>query len=157
MKALMTTRMLCLIATFGSAALLLGALAFQYLGGLAPCAMCIWQRWPHGLVILLGAGAYISGSRALMLSCAGLMLICAGIGLYHAGVEQMWWEGPSTCTSGSISGLTTEELLAQIESAPLVRCDEIAWSLLGLSMAAWNAILSLGLAVVWTIAGVRRA
>ena len=152
----MTTRILCLIATIGSAGLLLGALAFQYIGGLAPCAMCIWQRWPHGIVIALGAGAYLSQSRALMLSSALLMLLGAGIGLYHVGVEQTWWAGPSSCTSGSIEGLTTEQLLEQIESAPLVRCDEIAWSFMGFSMAGWNAVLSFALAIIWTIAGVRR-
>ncbi len=118
--------------------------------------MCIWQRWPHAIVIAVGLVAYATGHRGPMLLCALIMLTGAGIGFFHAGVEQGWWEGPSTCTAGSIQGLTTEQLLEQIQNAPLVRCDDIAWSLLGLSMAAWNGVLSLGLAVLWGL-GARRA
>lgn len=144
-----------MLATLGSAALLLGALAFQYLGGLPPCAMCIWQRWPHLAAILIGLIAWQFGLRGLAYLGAVALLITAGIGFFHAGVEQMWWEGPSTCTSGSIQGLTTEQLMEQIQNAPLVRCDEIQWSLLGLSMAAWNGVISLGLAGLWLV-GARR-
>ena len=79
-------------------------------------------------------------------------LITGLIGVYHAGVEQGWWEGPSSCTSGDISGLSTDELLNQIMNAPLVRCDEIPWQMLGLSMAGWNAVISLALAVIWVVA-----
>ena len=95
---------LAYLAAAGSAALLLGALAFQYFGGLAPCKMCIWQRWPHGLAIAVGA--LVAATGAVRLSWAGAlaMLIGAGIALYHAGVEQTWWEGPSTCTSGPDHG-----------------------------------------------------
>ncbi len=142
-------------ALLGSAGLLLGAFAFQYLGGLAPCKMCIWQRWPHGLVIVIGLAAYLTDNRMLAIIAGLVVLIGAAIGFYHAGVEQAWWEGPSTCTSGSIQGLTTEQLMEQILNAPLVRCDEIAWSMLGLSMAAWNGVISLGLAALWWL-GARR-
>ena len=79
-------------------------------------------------------------------------LITAGIGGFHAGVEQGWWEGPQSCTSASIDNLSTEELLAQIMSAPMVRCDEIPWQMFGLSMAGWNMVVSICLAVLWTIA-----
>lgn len=144
-----------LIATLGSAALLLGALGFQYLGGLPPCKMCIWQRWPHLAAIVIGLVAWKSESRNLAYLGAVAVLITAGIGFYHAGVEQMWWEGPNTCTSGGIEGLTTEQLMEQIMGAPLVRCDEIQWSLFGLSMAAWNAVISFALAGIWLM-GARR-
>ena len=77
------------------------------------------------------------------------------IGFYHAGVEQKWWEGPKTCTSNSIEGLSANDLLNQILAAPIVRCDEIAWDLLGISMAGWNGIISLFLAVIWMIAFLR--
>jgi disulfide bond formation protein DsbB len=83
-------------------------------------------------------------------------LTTAGIGVYHAGVEQMWWQGPTTCTSQSIGGLSTEDLLNQIMEAPVVRCDEIAWSLFGLSMAAWNAVLSFIFAGFWLGALIKR-
>ncbi len=147
-----TQRQLILFATLGSAALLLGALYFQYFQDLAPCKMCIWQRWPHGIAIALGLVALAFPRREVMVLAGLVVFIGAGIGLYHAGVEQNWWEGPNTCTSGSISGLTTEELLDQILAAPVVRCDEIVWSLFSLTMAAWNAVISLGLVAVWLLA-----
>ncbi|MGB0498045.1 MAG: disulfide bond formation protein B [Rubricella sp.] len=141
-----------LVAAGGSALLLLGALAFQYIGGLYPCQMCIWQRWPHGAAIAIGAVAIALPGIARPLAVLGLLaaLTTAGIGVFHAGVEQGWWEGVTACASGQdIGSVSTEDLLAQIMEAPVIRCDEIAWSFLGLSMAAWNAVLSLVLAAVW--------
>lgn len=149
----MTRNSLILLATLGSATLLLGALAFQYIGGLAPCAMCIWQRYPHGAAVVIGILALaFPVLRPLPLLGALAAAVTAGIGYYHAGVEQGWWEGPSTCTSGPISGLSAEELMDQIMSAPLVRCDEIPWEILGISMAGWNALISSGLVLIWIAA-----
>jgi disulfide bond formation protein DsbB len=145
-------RRLALLAAAGSAALLLGALAFQYLGGLAPCKMCLWQRWPHLAAVLIGGAAVWFPLRALPLAGAAAAATTAAIGAYHAGVEQGWWEGPNTCTSGDIGGQSADELLNSILAAPLVRCDEIAWSLAGISMAGWNAILSALLVLVWLAA-----
>lgn len=151
----MTRKTLILLAAGGSVALLLGALAFQYLGGLAPCKLCIVQRWPHVAAAVAGAGALLI--PGIWLPLAGLLaaLTTAAVGLYHAGVELTWWEGPDTCTSGPVGSLTPEQLMEQIMTAPLVRCDEIAWSFAGLSMASWNAIISLGLAALW-VAAIRR-
>ena len=73
----------------------------------------------------------------------------SAIGAYHAGVEKDWWQGPQSCTSGSINGLTTDDLLEQIMTAPLVRCNDIPWQLFGISMAGWNMIISLALALLW--------
>ncbi|WP_424833587.1 disulfide bond formation protein B [Ruegeria sp.] len=148
-----TKRNLIALAAGGSALLLLGAWAFQYIGGLAPCKMCIWQRYPHGAALVIGVLALaLPGLRILPIFGALAALITAGIGVFHAGVEQKWWEGPSSCTSGDISGLSAEELMNQIMSAPLVRCDEIPWEMLGVSMAGWNAIVSFGLALIWIAA-----
>jgi len=144
-----------LVAFLGSMGLLLGAFAFEHLGSLAPCKMCIWQRWPHAFAIVLGGYAYLSGNRTLAILCGIIVLFGAFIGFYHAGVEQGWFEGPSTCTSAPIGDLTTEQLLDQIQNAPLVRCDEIPWSFVGLSMAAWNGIISLGLSVIWLLSARR--
>ncbi|MBV0912053.1 disulfide bond formation protein B [Anianabacter salinae] len=152
----MTRRGLIALAASGSAALLLGALAFQYWGGLAPCKLCIWQRWPHGAAILIGLVGLILPLRWIAGLGALAALSTAGVGLYHVGVEQGWWEGPTTCTSGSVTGLSTQDLMAQIMTAPLVRCDDIAWSMAGISMAGWNAILSLGLAAIWIAAALRQ-
>ncbi|MBE9476241.1 MAG: disulfide bond formation protein B [Proteobacteria bacterium] len=145
----MTRNTLILIATLGSIALLGGAFAFQHLGDMPPCKMCLWQRWPHAAAIIIGIIGLATGRRELAIFGMLAALTTAGIGVYHAGVEQMWWEGPTTCTSGSIAGLSTDDLLAQILEAPVVRCDEIAWSMFGISMAAWNAILSFILAGIW--------
>ncbi|MFD0908728.1 disulfide bond formation protein B [Ruegeria arenilitoris] len=146
-------RTLILLAAGGSAALLLAAWGFQYLGGMAPCKLCIWQRYPHGAAVLLGALAFaLPGVRLLPLLGAAAAAATSGIGVYHAGVERGLWEGPSSCTSGSISGLSAEELMEQIMAAPLVRCDDIPWEMFGLSMAGWNALLSAGLVLVWLAA-----
>ncbi|MXU65928.1 disulfide bond formation protein B [Oceanomicrobium pacificus] len=145
----LTPRNLALVALAGSAALLVGALGFQYLGGMAPCKMCIWQRWPHGIAILIGLMA-IWQPRPHWFALGALVLFIGGaIGVFHAGVEWGFWEGPSTCTSGSISGLSTDALFDQIMAAPVVRCDEIPWAFLGLSMAGWNAVFSFLLAGIW--------
>jgi len=144
-----------LLAIGGSAGLLLGAFAFQYLGGLAPCKMCIWQRWPHGLAIVIGLIAWRAGIFAWL---GGLVVaVGAGIGFYHAGVETGLFSGPDSCTSGPIGNQSAEELLASILNTPLVRCDEIAWSLFGISMAGWNAVLSVVLVVFWIKAAIAKA
>lgn len=148
----MTRRQLFLLATLGSLGLLLGAFAFQYIGGLAPCKLCIWQRWPHAVAILIGALALITGVQLLGYLGALAVLFGAGVALYHVGIEQKWWLGPTTCSSGSTEGLTPEQLLEQIMAAPLVRCDEIAWEMLNISMAGWNGLFSVALAVIWILA-----
>jgi disulfide bond formation protein DsbB len=145
----MTRNNLVLLAAAGSALLLGGAFAFQYIGGLAPCKLCLWQRWPHGAAIVLGALAFALPGRIVPLLGALAAMATAGVGLYHTGVERKWWEGPDTCTSGGVEGVSSGDLLNQIMAAPLVRCDEVAWSMMGLSMASWNGILSLVLALIW--------
>jgi disulfide bond formation protein DsbB len=149
----LTRQNLTLLAMLGSIALLGGAFAFQYIGGLAPCQLCLWQRWPHAAAILIGVLALATGWRGLLWLGALAALTTAGIGVFHVGVEQGWWEGLATCTAGSISGLSTADLLnpAADVAAP-VRCDAIAWQLLGISMAGWNVIVSMGLAAVWMLA-----
>lgn len=151
----MTPRGLAILASAGSAALLLGAFAFQHLGGLPPCKLCLWQRWPHGAAVLIGIAVLILGwARAAWLGAIAA-LTTGGIGLYHVGVEKAWWQGPTTCTAGPVGGLSTDDLMAQIMNAPLVRCDDIAWQFAGLSMAGWNFLLSLVLAVLWIMAARR--
>ena len=147
-----------LLAGAGSAALLAGALAFQYIGGLAPCPLCIWQRWPHvAAIVLAGLGLAASRDRRPVAVLGALaMLTGAGLGIYHTGIERNWWEGPAACSAANdIGSMSTEELMSQIMNAPLVRCDEVAWEMLGLSMASWNALASLALAGVWLMAARR--
>lgn len=148
-------RLLIIAAAAGSAAMLLGALAFQFIGGLAPCPLCIWQRWPHVAAVLLGVlGLSLLRRHLRPVALMGMLatLTGAALGLYHTGIERGWWPGPDTCTSSDIRNLSTDELMKQILNAPLVRCDEVVWDLFGLSMASWNALVSLALAAVWLLA-----
>jgi len=141
-----------------SATLLLGAFAFQYLGGLPPCEMCIWQRWPHGAAVLLGiGGGMLAASRQLPAKAVRLLawlavtalLVTGALGIFHAGVEWGFWPGPAHCTGvGYVPG--------RDDFGPLniVRCDVAAWRLLGISLAGYNAILSLlvaGIAASWLL------
>ena len=143
-----------LIALFLPVALLGGALGSQYLGGLHPCEMCYWQRWPHGAAILLAVLAFTAPaqsqrSRILTILAALAIAVSGAIGFYHAGVEARIFEGFTTCTALP-SRASTSELLKQITHAPLVRCDQVQFRFLGISMAGWNAILSLGGATLIT-------
>jgi len=129
------------------AALLLGALGFQYLGGLAPCEMCLWQRWPHLAALVLAGAALVAPAavrRPLLIVAAGAVLTSGAIGAFHMGVEQHWWAGPSHCTPTIGSG---GDFLRAMLTAPIVRCDAAAWSLAGVSMAGWNALVSVAASV----------
>jgi disulfide bond formation protein DsbB len=145
-----TTAALLLIA---SAVILGGAFAFQYIGGLAPCILCWWQRYAHMATIVLALLAVLASpghsSRAgwVLVGATGLALLAgAGIAAFHVGVEQHWWAGTAECGSplGATSGI--DELRARLLAQPIVRCDEIAWSMFGISMAGYNLLLSLALA-----------
>lgn len=128
-----------LLALLLPAGLLGGALFSQYVGGLYPCEMCYWQRWPHAAAILLALGAFLTPNRARLpvLLAALAIAISGAIGVFHAGVELGWWEGITHCTA---TGATS---LQDILNVPLVRCDQVQWSFLGISMAGWNAMVSL--------------
>ncbi|UWQ30547.1 MULTISPECIES: disulfide bond formation protein B [unclassified Leisingera] len=145
-------RFLIILAAGGSAALLLGALGFQYIGEMPPCKLCYWQRYPHAAAAGIGVLALIIPGALLPYLGALAALATAGIGAFHTGVERGWWEGPSTCTSGPVGGLSPDQLLDQIMAAPLVQCDQVPWEMLSLSMASWNAIASFGLALLWVAA-----
>jgi disulfide bond formation protein DsbB len=130
-------------------ALLAGAFGSQYFGGLYPCEMCWWQRYAHMAALLFAAPsihfrAESAAARTLVLLTALAIAVSGAIGVYHAGVEAKIFEGFTQCTATSTSGLSTAELLKQVIHAPLVRCDEVQFRFLGISMAGWNAILSLG-------------
>ena len=148
-----------LLALLLPLALLGGALGSQYLGGLHPCEMCMWQRWPHAVAIVLALLAFASPaestrSRALVLLAALAIAVSGSIGVYHAGVEAKIFEGFTQCTATG-KGLSPSELLQEISHAPLVRCDEVQFRFLGISMAGWNAILSLGGATLIVILALR--
>jgi len=123
------------------------ALVSQYVFGLQPCELCLWQRWPYVAAILFGLAAVFVPARlrATLLILAALAFVAtAGIGVFHFGVEQHWWAGLPSC-SGGTSASTVDELRAQLMGKPIVRCDDIAFQFLGLSMAGWNVIA----ATIW--------
>jgi len=140
-----------LLALLVPATLLAGAWGSQYIGGLAPCEMCYWQRYAHIAALAFAAAAAFAGrmpdrGRSFVWLAALAILVSGAIGLFHAGVELDYWEGFTQCTS-LVDG-ASGDLLAEIMAAPIVRCDEVQWSFLGISMAGWNAILSLSSALV---------
>ena len=132
-----------------SASLYAGALWFQYVGGLMPCSLCLWQRWPHIIIVLLAMIAlFVRMPRLLLTAIAIIAASSVILAAYHAGVEWQLWSGPSGCTasltiSGDLTSLT-DSLLA----TPVIKCDEVMWSFLGLSMAGWNSLLSLDICLI---------
>lgn len=144
MTAFAKARLLALLAP---AALLAGALGSQYIGGLYPCEMCHWQRWPHYAALGVALAAFAAGSgkaaRPLVLLAAVLILASGAIGLFHAGVEYGWWKGLTRCAAVTTSG-SGADILKEIMATPMIRCDQAQWTLFGISLAGFNAILSLG-------------
>jgi disulfide bond formation protein DsbB len=148
------------IALLLPAALLAGAFGSQYIGGLNPCEMCWWQRWPHlaALPIALLAFPAPVPLRRVLVATAGIAIAISGaIGVFHAGVEYHWWEGITACASSIRGNGDLQATLDAIMNAPLTRCDVAPWSLFGVSLAGFNAILSLGgAALVWVLAWSKR-
>lgn len=141
-----------------SAAVLGGALISQYWGGLAPCELCLLQRWPWAAAIIISLIAIAVGSRWALPWASLLLTAVFAVGtvlaLYHVGVEKHWFAGPSACTGTATAANTVEALKARILGQAPVRCDEPAWSLWGISLAGWNLLASLVmgsscLAVFW--------
>jgi disulfide bond formation protein DsbB len=154
----MTRKQLVVVAGLGSGALLAMAFAFQYIGGMAPCVLCVWQRWPHAAAVGVMALALMVPGRSLPLLGMVAALTTAGIGGFHMGVEQGWWEGLASCTGGSIGNISVADLLnPDAGTAAPARCDEVPWALFGVSMAGWNAITSAGLATIWGLAARHRS
>lgn len=154
------TRIALLQAVLGGA-ILGSAYGFQYLGGLQPCVLCLYQRWPWWIAIGLGLAAVLlrgkPGLQKAMIASASLVILGgAGIAGFHVGVEQKWWQGLASCGGVSDMPMTVEALKRQILNAPVVRCDEVAWSLMGLSMAGYNLLLSLAVGLGGLILLLRR-
>lgn len=139
------------LALLLSVAIILVALGFEYIGGYAPCPLCLMQRYAYyaSIPLLFGALVLNAGelhaAARLVFALVGLMFLAnAGLGLYHAGAEWKFWPGPSTCEAPS-GALTNAAggLLKELERTRVVRCDEAPWHFLGLSFAGWNVVLSL--------------
>jgi disulfide bond formation protein DsbB len=142
------------LALLVPAGLLAGALGSQYLGGLYPCEMCHWQRWPHYAAVALALAAFAlrrgpDRGRPFVWLTALAILTSGAIGAYHAGVEAGIFEGITHCSTSG--GGSSADILRDIMARPVIRCDEVQWSFLGVSMAGWNAILSTlsALMILW--------
>jgi len=153
MTSLQKARALALLIP---AALLAGAWGFQLIGHLYPCEMCHWQRWPHYAALPLALLAFVPGlpQRPLVVLAAIAIAVSGAIGVAHAGVEYHWWQGFTPCTSTFSSGGDT---LSAIMNAPVVRCDAPQWTFAGISLAGFNAIVSLGGALVILVLLTRRS
>jgi len=137
------------IALLLPAALLAGAWGSQLIGGLYPCEMCHWQRWPHYAALVPALLAFVVPQRSirgsLVILAALLIAVSGAIGVAHAGVEYGWWQGFTACTSTvNFTGGTAADRLNAILKAPVIRCDVAQWTFAGISLAGFNAILSLG-------------
>ena len=142
-----------LIAFAVPAGLLAGAYVSQYAFGLYPCEMCWWQRYAHFAALVPAILAFVIPPQRLWTALAGLAILASGlIGLFHAGVEYGWWDGITAC-----SAMLSDEgssALEQIMNTPLVRCDEPQWTLLGISLAGFNFLISVaGALAVFALLG----
>ena len=146
-------RWLALLLPLG---LLGGAYASQYIGGLYPCEMCWWQRYPHFAALALALLAFaVPMQRSCIVLAALAIAVSAAIGAFHAGVEYGWWEGITACTVTSLSD--SADPLEAILNAPLVRCDVAPWSLLGVSLAGWNFLCCIAGALTIALLLTRKA
>jgi len=154
-----------LLILIASLAMLGGALVFQYLVGIDPCILCIYQRYVYGVTIGLSAlalGLGLAGRAAALPWLLGLAAAAFAVGgaiaVFNVGVEQHWWPGTAACGASGTVATTVEELRAQILQAPVVRCDEVAWSLFGVSLAGYNVLASAALTAfsLWAALGLAR-
>ena len=148
-----------------AAATLAGAWFFQLVLDIRPCPLCLEQRYAYYLAIPLGALVTLAAARDAPrgVLVAGLALLAAAalgnavLGTYHAGVEWGFWQGPTDCT-GPIGGLgSAGDLLKRLDTVKVIRCDEVQWRLLGLSLAGYNVLISLLMAAIAAWGFVRTA
>lgn len=153
----MTRDRLIILAGLGSVLLLAGAFGFQIFGGLAPCELCMTQRYAHGGAILIAVAGLILPYRLIGWLGALAMAASAATGVYQWGTQMHWWEGFTECTATqSFGGLSSKDALAKLMTVPIERCDAINFQFLGLTMPAWNAVLSVVLMLIWIAAALKK-
>jgi disulfide bond formation protein DsbB len=149
----LSPRTASLLLALASVAILTAVFAFQYLGGAPPCPLCIWQRYPYAVLIALGVIGFFWQPRAMLVLGVLVLLVGAGLAGYHVGIEQGWFALPAGCAAGG-EATSVEELRRMLSEAPPA-CDQVQFTVLGWSLAAWNFLASLGLAV-FAAAAIRR-
>lgn len=150
----LTPAQLALLALALAFAGIVSALAFQHIGGYAPCALCLQQRYAYyaGIPLAVAGLAFLLSGRATPASALlGLVALAflanAALGVYHSGVEWKWWPGPETCAGGDLGNIGGN-LLEALQNAKPVSCNDAPWRLLGLSFAGWNVVVSLAVALL---------
>ena len=141
-------RLILFYSLLVSAMILAGALAMQYIAGYPPCKLCLLQRYPHIGIIGLSFLGLFAGKRFFTVCVFLLYVTAAGLAFFHVGVEQHWWTWESSCTSDSID-------LENLPAAPVTKCDEIIAQVLGLSLAAWNAIICIIMVILTGLSWLR--
>ena len=139
-----------------SLSMILFALTSEYVFGFAPCSLCLIQRYPHIIVTITSVWLIFFRTQSVFLYPVNTLIMALSIILasYHVGVEQSIFQGPQSCSSSNLSLVSeksAEALLKEILNTSVVRCNEVTWSFMGLSMATWNLILSIGLFVGWSV------
>jgi len=152
---MVTTRNLAGLIVAASVAALAGAFYSQYVWGLEPCPLCLYQRVPYGVTIVLGIVVLAGRWPLACLALAGVVLIGeSGLAFFHVGVEQHWWASLDACAQARATPDTTAELLTMLmDEPPPPPCDQVRWSLFGISMAGYNVLYAAVLAVI-SLAGV---
>jgi disulfide bond formation protein DsbB len=149
---IVTTRGFAGFVLIVSAIVLGTALMSQYWGGLAPCELCLFQRWPWSAAIVIALAALVAGNRGALPWVALALAIVFALGVvfafYHVGVEQHWFAGPSACTASATGATTLDEMKRQILGTAPVLCDRVQWALFGVSLAGWNLVASFGMAAI---------
>ena len=149
-RALTTRSRLIMLIGFGCLALIAGAWFFEIVWLLRPCKLCLEQRVPHYAAIGFAAAALVLARSArlqwlVLLGLAGLMAWSTWLGAYHSGVEWGWFAGPNDCGGAAAPVAAMQDFMKQLQTTRVVACSEAAWRFLGLSLAGWNALASLGL------------
>ena len=161
MQASRSVRRLAHLVLFGCVAVIGGALLFQYVGGLAPCELCLYERWPYYAAIPMALpmlhGPATRGDAHLATTLLLLVFVASGaLAFYHVGVEQHWFAGPTACTGSGPAAKTLEELQAQLMTQQPVRCDQPQLSFFGITLAGGNLLASVVLAAL-SLAALRGA
>jgi disulfide bond formation protein DsbB len=142
----------------GSIAPLAVAFASQYLAGLQPCELCIWQRWGYAGAIAIGLVSLVlprAGRRLGAILTALALLAVAGLALFHVGVEQHWWQGLASCSGNLNFNQSLADLEKQVMETPVIPCDRPAWTMFGISMAGYDFAYALALGLFGLAAAIR--
>ncbi len=142
----LTARSFAGFVLVASAGVLVTALLSQFWGGLDPCELCLYERWPWDAALVIAAVSFAVprrlGPPAVAVVLAAIFALGAALAFYHVGVEHHWFAGPSACTASGTGATTLAQMREELEGRAPVMCDQVQWSLFGVSLAGWNFLAS---------------